>query len=175
MSPPRSVGRTRGLHHFVDRTALCNGKLSSERSNEFWSEEEEKRLERDFRDGLSISELCLNLKRSENAVVQRLQSTGLLTPPSNKYRHKAKKPKYPAPAVWKMPAPSTTERTEPVMFENYDDMMTVDEVSEALRIGKNALYELLLNKKLRGYRNGRVWRIPKESVIAFIRGEVSQT
>ena len=55
------------------------------------------------------------------------------------------------------------------MLENYEDVMTVDETAEALRIGKNALYELLLNKKLRGYRNGRVWRIPKEAVIEFIR------
>ena len=55
------------------------------------------------------------------------------------------------------------------VLENYEDVMTVDETAEALRIGKNALYELLLNKKLRGYRNGRVWRIPKEAVIEFIR------
>lgn len=60
------------------------------------------------------------------------------------------------------------------MLENYEDVMTVDETAEALRIGKNALYELLLNKRLRGYRNGRVWRIPKESVIAFIREEINQ-
>ena len=63
---------------------------------------------------------------------------------------------------------------ELAMLENFEDVMTVDEAAEALRIGKNALYELLLNKKLRGYRNGRVWRIPKENVIALIRGEMNQ-
>ena len=55
------------------------------------------------------------------------------------------------------------------MLESFDDVMTVDETAEALRIGKNALYALLENKQLRGYRNGRVWRIPKEAVIEFIR------
>lgn len=55
------------------------------------------------------------------------------------------------------------------MFDNFDDVMTADETADALRIGKNALYVLLENKQLRGYRNGRVWRIPKEAVIEFIR------
>lgn len=55
------------------------------------------------------------------------------------------------------------------MLENFEDVMTVDEVCEAIRIGKNNLYRLLENKQLRGYRNGRVWRIPKEAVIEYIR------
>ena len=55
------------------------------------------------------------------------------------------------------------------MLENFEDVMTVDEVCEAIRIGKNNLYRLLENRQLRGYRNGRVWRIPKEAVIEFIR------
>lgn len=56
-----------------------------------------------------------------------------------------------------------------VMLENYDDILTAEEACEALRVGKNALYELLQNKELKGYRNGRVWRIPKQSVIEYIR------
>ena len=49
------------------------------------------------------------------------------------------------------------------MFEEYQDILTAEEAVEALRIGYNALYELLSSGKLKGYRNGRVWRIPKES------------
>ena len=55
------------------------------------------------------------------------------------------------------------------MLENYDDILTAEEACEALRIGKNALYELLQNKALKGYRNGRVWKIPKQGVIEYIR------
>lgn len=55
------------------------------------------------------------------------------------------------------------------MLESYDDILTVEEACEALRVGKNALYALLQNKELKGYRNGRVWRIPKQSVVEFIR------
>ena len=42
------------------------------------------------------------------------------------------------------------------------------ESCEALRIGYNALYDLLQSGKLKAYRNGRLWRIPKKSVIEYI-------
>ena len=54
------------------------------------------------------------------------------------------------------------------MLESYDDIMTPDEVCEVLRIGKNALYELLSSGQLKAYRNGRVWRIPKGAVVECI-------
>ena len=38
------------------------------------------------------------------------------------------------------------------MFESYDDILTVEEACEALKIGYNAMYELLNTGKLRGYR-----------------------
>lgn len=55
------------------------------------------------------------------------------------------------------------------MFENYDDILNVEEACKALKIGYNAMYELLNTGKLRGYRNGRVWRIPKAALVEFIR------
>ena len=54
------------------------------------------------------------------------------------------------------------------MFEEYPDILTAEEAAEALRIGYNALYELLSSGKLKGYRNGRVWRISKESIKKYI-------
>ena len=55
------------------------------------------------------------------------------------------------------------------MLEAYDDLLTAEEACEALKIGKNALYELLGSKKLKARRNGRVWLIPKEAIQEFIR------
>lgn len=55
------------------------------------------------------------------------------------------------------------------MFENYDDVLTVEEACEALKIGFNAIYGLLNTGKLRGYRNGRVWRIPKAALVEYIQ------
>lgn len=55
------------------------------------------------------------------------------------------------------------------MLEDYRDVLTVEEACEALRIGYNTLYELLNSGKLKAFRNGRIWRIPKEAVIEYIR------
>ncbi len=54
------------------------------------------------------------------------------------------------------------------MLEEYADILTVEEVCEALRIGENAAYALLGSGQLKGYRNGCRWRIPKEAVRRFI-------
>ena len=34
---------------------------------------------------------------------------------------------------------------------------------------RNAMYELLNTGKLKGYRNGRVWRIPRAALVEYIR------
>ena len=54
------------------------------------------------------------------------------------------------------------------MLEEYADILTTEEACEALRIGYNALYELLNSGKLKGFRNGRVWRIPKQAVREYV-------
>ena len=54
------------------------------------------------------------------------------------------------------------------MFEGYADILTVEEAAEALRVGYNALYELLNSGKPKAYKNGRVWRIPKESIKSYV-------
>ena len=58
------------------------------------------------------------------------------------------------------------------MLEQYDDVLKTDEAREALRIGYNALYDLLNSGQLKGYRNGRTWRIPKVAVQEYIMGQV---
>lgn len=55
------------------------------------------------------------------------------------------------------------------MFEAYEDIMTIPEVMEALHVGKNRVYELLASKELKGFRIGRPWKIPRESVEEYIR------
>lgn len=54
------------------------------------------------------------------------------------------------------------------MLEEYPDILTVEEACEALRMGYNAMYDLLNSSKLKGYRNGRVWRVPKLAVKEYI-------
>ncbi|MDD4599849.1 MAG: helix-turn-helix domain-containing protein [Negativicutes bacterium] len=54
------------------------------------------------------------------------------------------------------------------MFEQYNDILTVDELCEALMIGKNAAYTLLSSGQLKAFRYNRVWKVPKQSVIEYI-------
>lgn len=57
------------------------------------------------------------------------------------------------------------------MLEQYPDILTVEEVCEALRMGYNAVYELLNSGKLKAYKNGRVWRIPREALVKYVMDE----
>ena len=54
------------------------------------------------------------------------------------------------------------------MLEAYCDILSVEEVCEALRIGANQAYFLLNSGKVKGYKQGRVWKIPKQALIEYI-------
>lgn len=54
------------------------------------------------------------------------------------------------------------------MFEEYNSIMNVEEVCEALSAGKNYIYSELNQQNLHGFRIGRIWRIPKECLIKYV-------
>lgn len=54
------------------------------------------------------------------------------------------------------------------MFEQYNDIVTIEEMSEMMEIGRNCAYNLLKSKKVKAFRNGRSWRIPKRAIIDYI-------
>ena len=55
-------------------------------------------------------------------------------------------------------------------MENYEQtLITVEELCEVLMIGKNAAYRLLRSGKIKCFRIGRIWKIPKESLNKYIR------
>lgn len=70
--------------------ALRRGDITSERSKEYWSEEEREYIKKRYLAGVGISQIALELQRSENAVVQQLIAMKLLTPPGN---HRQRSPK----------------------------------------------------------------------------------
>lgn len=57
------------------------------------------------------------------------------------------------------------------MLEQYQDIMTVYDVAEALFIGKNRVYELLEKSVLKGFRIGRVWKIPRDAAEEYVRAQ----
>ena len=54
------------------------------------------------------------------------------------------------------------------MLNDYSDILTVAEIGETLYIGKNGVYELLENGSIKGFRIGRVWKVPKEALREYI-------
>ena len=54
------------------------------------------------------------------------------------------------------------------MFNKYPDVLEVEEVQEMLRIGRNAIYNLLKNRDIKSLRVGKKYIIPKTSVINFL-------
>ena len=53
------------------------------------------------------------------------------------------------------------------MFDDYPDILTPEDVGEMLRLGRNTVYDYLATGQITGFRNGRIWRIPKQAVIDF--------
>lgn len=54
------------------------------------------------------------------------------------------------------------------MFDNYPDVMTVDEARTALHIGKSSMYSLIKSGEIKSFTCGRNIRIPKTSLVDFL-------
>lgn len=54
------------------------------------------------------------------------------------------------------------------MFNEYSDLINVDELCEILSIGKNTAYEILNSGEINAFKTGRIWKIPKLSVEKYI-------
>lgn len=56
-----------------------------------------------------------------------------------------------------------------MLQNNYQELITIDELCESLNIGKNTAYSLLNSGELPGaFRIGRIWKIPKDAVSNYI-------
>ena len=55
------------------------------------------------------------------------------------------------------------------MFEQIPEIMTLKECQHILKVGKNTMLELLHESRIEGFKIGNRWKIPKESVVEFIR------
>lgn len=55
------------------------------------------------------------------------------------------------------------------MFDDYPDVLSAEEAAEALRVRENAIYRLLNEGKLKAFKNGRTWRMPKDALKEYIK------
>lgn len=54
------------------------------------------------------------------------------------------------------------------MLNQYQDILTAEDVSEILMIGMNHTYRLLNSGMIKGFRIGKKWRIPRDAVKEYI-------
>lgn len=54
------------------------------------------------------------------------------------------------------------------IFEEYSDIVSVEELMRMLRIGKNKAYELVQTGKIKSVRIGQIYKIPKLEIIEFL-------
>ena len=62
----------------------------------------------------------------------------------------------------------TQEVISPTLFDSYPDVMSVQQVRTALKIGRTAVYRLLEANEIRCFKIGNAYKIPKSSLIAFV-------
>lgn len=55
-----------------------------------------------------------------------------------------------------------------ILFENYPEILTIEQLMEMLQIGKVLAYKLIADKKIKAIKIGREYKIIKASVINYI-------
>ncbi len=54
------------------------------------------------------------------------------------------------------------------MFDEYNDILTVNEVCKALTMGKNSIYKLLKDNVIKSIHIGKKYLIPKIFLLDFV-------
>ena len=55
-----------------------------------------------------------------------------------------------------------------ILFNEYGDILSVEDVMEILGIGKNAAYELFRSGEIKCFRLKNRWKVPKQAIIDYI-------
>lgn len=58
------------------------------------------------------------------------------------------------------------------MFETYDDILTIEEVAEALKIGTSQAYKIVRSGDLNAYKEGKDWKVPKFALKNYIEKRI---
>ena len=54
------------------------------------------------------------------------------------------------------------------MFERIDEILNIEQFCELLDVGKSTGYNLLKSGKIKGFKIGKVWKVPVKSIEAFV-------
>ena len=54
------------------------------------------------------------------------------------------------------------------MFETYDDILTIVELADALKVGSTQAYKLVRSGKLKAFKEGKDWKITRKALIQYV-------
>lgn len=58
------------------------------------------------------------------------------------------------------------------MDEKITELLSIEDLMELLNVGKNTAYSLLESGKIKAFKIGRIWKVPRKAVEDYIYNEV---
>ena len=58
------------------------------------------------------------------------------------------------------------------MDEKITELLSIEDLMELLNVGKNTAYSLLETGKIKAFKIGRIWKVPRKAVEDYICSEV---
>lgn len=59
-------------------------------------------------------------------------------------------------------------KQDAIIFKDYPDIVDVEQMSEMLGISTKTAYKLLRENKIRHFKIGRTYKVPKQNIVLFI-------
>lgn len=141
------------LHKEIQK--MRQNRTEKSKNREYWSDGEIEKVSGLFYGGVDISEIALEIGRTEKAVFQKINGLKL-------YEAVNRPQSRSAPGICRCNECMLKGRCQncgfrrPTMFDDYPDILTPEEVCDALRLGRNTVYECLAKGEIASFRQGRI-------------------
>lgn len=66
------------------------------------------------------------------------------------------------------------ELQDDMIFVNFPDILSVEQMQKVLGICRSIAYKLLKTGEIKAFKIGRIYKIPKKSVIDYIKKSLEQ-
>lgn len=57
------------------------------------------------------------------------------------------------------------------MLDGCEEILEIEDVCQILKMSRNCVYGILKSGELKGYQQGRIWKIPKQAVVEFVKAK----
>ena len=54
------------------------------------------------------------------------------------------------------------------MFESYEDILTIQDVADILKVGTTQVYKIVRAGQLKAFKEGKDWKIAKQALIEYV-------